>query len=51
MVFKPEDNYFLLVPPIIFPEAAIDIGKKRTQPVANYIKPTKSSKSKRNNIS
>jgi cytochrome c oxidase assembly protein Cox11 len=47
---KPENNYFLLVPSIIFPEAAIDIGKKRTQPIANYIKPTKNSKPKGDNI-
>jgi hypothetical protein len=50
MGFKPEDNYFLPVPPIILSEAAINIGKKRTQPIASYIKPTKSSKPKRNNI-
>jgi hypothetical protein len=30
MVSKSENNYFLLVPPIIFPETTIDIGKKRT---------------------
>ena len=50
MVSKPENNYFLPVPPIIFPEAAIDIGKKRTQPIASYMKPTKSSKPKGDNI-
>jgi cytochrome c oxidase assembly protein Cox11 len=50
IVPKPEDNYFLPVSPIIFPEATIDIDKKRTQPIANYIKPIKSSKSKGNNI-
>jgi hypothetical protein len=50
MVPKPEDNYSLPVPPIILPEAAIDMGKKRTQPVASYIKPTKSSKPKGDNI-
>ena len=50
MVSKPEDNYSLPVSPIILPETAIDIGKKRTQPIASYIKPTKSSKPKRNNI-
>jgi hypothetical protein len=47
---KPENNYSLLVPFIIFPEATIGIDKKKTQPIANYIKPTKSSKSKRDNI-
>ena len=47
---KPENNYSLLVSSIIFPEAIIDISKKRTQPITNYIKPTKSSKSKGNNI-
>ena len=50
IVSKLENDYSLLVPLIIFPEATIDISKKRTQPVANYIKPTKSSKSKGNNI-
>jgi hypothetical protein len=50
MVPKPEDNYSLPVPSIILPEAAIDIGKKRIQPAASYIKPTKSSKPKRDNI-
>jgi hypothetical protein len=50
IVLKPKDNYFLPVLPIIFPEAAIGIGKKRTQPIASYIKPTKSSKPKRDNI-
>ena len=50
MVPKSEDNYFLLVPSIIFPETAIDIGKKRTQPIASYIKPIKNSKPKRDNI-
>jgi hypothetical protein len=50
IVLKPEDNYFLPVSPIILPEAAIGIGKKRIQPIANYIKPTKSSKSKKDNI-
>jgi cytochrome c oxidase assembly protein Cox11 len=50
IVPKPEDNYFLLVSPIIFPETAIDIDKKRTQPVANYMKPTKNSKPKEDNI-
>jgi hypothetical protein len=50
IVPKPEDNYFLLVPPIILPETAIGINKKRTQPAASYIKPTKSSKPKGDNI-
>jgi hypothetical protein len=50
MIPKPEDNYSLLVPPIMLPKATIDISKKRTQPIANYIKPIKSSKPKRNNI-
>jgi hypothetical protein len=50
MVSKPEDDYFLPVPPIILPEAAIGMGKKRIQPIASYIKPTKSSKPKRDNI-
>jgi hypothetical protein len=50
MVPKPEDNYFLPVPPVILPEIAIGIDKKRTQPIASYIKPTKSSKPKRDNI-
>jgi hypothetical protein len=50
IVPKPEDNYFLLVPPIIFPEIATGINKKRTQPIASYIKPTKSSKPKGDNI-
>jgi hypothetical protein len=50
IVPKLENNYSLPVPSIIFPEAIINIGKKRTQPVANYIKFTKSSKPKGNNI-
>jgi hypothetical protein len=50
IVPKPENNYSLLVPSIIFPEAIIDIDKKRIQPIANYIKSTKSSKPKGNNI-
>jgi hypothetical protein len=50
IILKPENNYSLLVLPIILPEAAIYIDKKRTQPIANYIKPTKSSKPKGNNI-
>jgi hypothetical protein len=47
---KLENNYSLLVSPIIFPETIIDINKKRIQPIANYIKPTKSNKPKENNI-
>jgi hypothetical protein len=47
---KPEDNYSLPVPPTILLKATIDISKKRTQPIANYIKPTKSSKPKGDNI-
>jgi hypothetical protein len=50
IVPKPEDNYSLPVPPIILSEAAINMGKKRTQPAASYIKPTKSSKLKGDNI-
>jgi hypothetical protein len=50
IVSKPEDNYFLLVLSIIFLKATIDINKRRIQPIANYIKPIKSSKLKRNNI-
>jgi cytochrome c oxidase assembly protein Cox11 len=50
IVPKPENNYFLLVPPIILSETAIGIDKKRTQPVTSYIKPTKSNKPKGNNI-
>jgi hypothetical protein len=50
IVPKLEDNYSLLVSFIIFPEAIININKKRTQLIANYIKPTKSNKPKRNNI-
>jgi hypothetical protein len=50
IVSKLENNYFLLVLSIIFPKATIDIGKKRIQPIANYIKPTKNSKPKRDNI-
>jgi hypothetical protein len=30
MVPKLEDNYSLLVPPIMFPEATISISKKKT---------------------
>jgi hypothetical protein len=50
IVPKPENNYFLLISPVILPKAAINIGKKRTQPIVSYMKPTKSSKSKGNNI-
>ena len=50
IVPKPENNYFLPVLSIILPKAAIDINKKRTQPIANYIKPIKSSKPKEDNI-
>jgi hypothetical protein len=50
MVSKLEDNYSLLVSSIILPKAAIDIDKKRTQPIASYIKPIKSSKPKGDNI-
>ena len=50
IVPKPEDDYSLPVPPVILPKAAIDISEKRTQPIASYIKPTKSSKPKGNNI-
>jgi hypothetical protein len=50
IVPKLEDNYFLLVLPIIFPEIAIGINKKKTQPIASYIKPIKSSKPKGDNI-
>jgi hypothetical protein len=50
IVSKPENNYSLLVSPIIFPEIAIDIGKKRIQSIASYIKPTKNSKPKGDNI-
>jgi hypothetical protein len=50
MVPKSENNYFLLVPLIILPKAIIGINKKRTQPIANYIKLTKSNKFKEDNI-
>jgi hypothetical protein len=50
MVPKPEDNYSLPVSPIIFSETTIGIGKKRIQPIANYMKSTKSSKPKKDNI-
>jgi hypothetical protein len=50
MVPKLENNYSLPVPPIMLPKAAIYMSEKRTQPAANYAKPTKSSKPKGNNI-
>jgi hypothetical protein len=50
IVSKLEDNYSLPVPSTILLEATIDIGKKRIQFIANYIKPTKSSKPKGDNI-
>ena len=50
IVPKLENNYFLPVSSIILLKATIDISKKRIQPIANYIKPTKSSKPKGNNI-
>jgi hypothetical protein len=50
IVPKLEDNYSLLVLPIILPKATIYIDKRRIQPAANYIKPTKSSKPKGDNI-
>jgi hypothetical protein len=50
MIPKPENNYSLLVSPIMLLKATIDMSKKRTQPIANYMKPTKSSKPKRDNI-
>jgi hypothetical protein len=50
IVPKLENNYFLLVSLIIFPEITIYINKRKTQPIANYIKPTKSNKYKENNI-
>jgi hypothetical protein len=50
IVPKLENNYFLLVLSIILSKAIIDISKKRIQPIANYIKPTKSNKPKGNNI-
>ena len=48
IVPKLENNYSLLVSPIILFKATISISKKRTQPITNYIKLTKSSKPKRN---
>jgi hypothetical protein len=50
MVPKSENDYSLPVLSIILPEAVIGIDKKRTQSIANYIKSTKSSKPKRDNI-
>jgi hypothetical protein len=50
IVSKPENNYFLPVSPIILSKAAININKKRIQPIASYIKPTENSKFKRDNI-
>jgi hypothetical protein len=50
MIPKLKDNYSLLVSPIMLPKAIIGISKKRTQPIANYIKLTKSSKPKKDNI-
>jgi hypothetical protein len=50
IVPKPENDYSLPVPPIILSEAIIGMGKKRTQSAASYIKPTKSSKPKGDNI-
>ena len=47
---KLENNYSLLISFIIFLNTIINIDKKRTQPIANYIKPIKSSKPKGNNI-
>jgi hypothetical protein len=50
IVLKLENNYSLLVLPIILPKAIIEINKRKTQSIANYIKPTKSNKPKENNI-
>jgi hypothetical protein len=50
IVSKPENNYFLLISFIIFPETIININKKRIQSIINYIKSTKNSKLKRDNI-
>ena len=50
MVSKPENNYFLPVPPIILPKTAIGINKKRIQSIASYIKSIKSNKPKGDNI-
>jgi hypothetical protein len=50
IVPKLENNYFLLVPSIILSKAIININKKKTQFIANYMKSIKSSKLKRNNI-
>jgi hypothetical protein len=50
MVSKLENNYSLLVSLIILLKATISISKERIQPITNYVKLTKSSKSKGNNI-
>jgi hypothetical protein len=50
IVPKLENNYSLLVSSIILSKATIGISKKKIQSIANYIKPTKSSKPKRDNI-
>jgi hypothetical protein len=50
IVPKLENNYSLLISSIILPKATIGISKKKIQPIANYAKPTKSSKPKRDNI-
>jgi hypothetical protein len=50
MVPKPEDDYSLPVPPVMLLETATGMGEKRTQPAANYAKPTKSSKPKGDDI-
>ena len=50
IVSKLENNYSLLVLSIIFSKAIINISKKKTQSIANYIKSTKSSKPKKKNI-
>ena len=50
IVPKLKNDYSLLVLFIILSKATIGINKKRTRPIANYIKPTKSNKPKRDNI-
>ena len=50
IVPKLENNYSLLVFFIIFFKAIININKKRIQFIADYIKPIKNNKSKRDNI-
>ena len=50
IISKLENNYFLLVSSIILLKATIYINKRKTQPIANYIKLTKNSKPKENNI-